>query len=52
MAWRRSALPLPYEGVYATARPCNGKELLSVAELSLLPYWELFLGRPQLLTRL
>jgi hypothetical protein len=38
--------PNTYEGGYAAARPCNGKELLSVAGLSPLPYWELFLGRP------
>jgi len=44
-------LPNPYEGGYAAARPCNGKELLSVAGLSPLPYWELFLGRPPVVKR-
>jgi hypothetical protein len=32
-----------YERVYAAARQCNGEEFLSVAGLSSLPYWELFL---------
>jgi hypothetical protein len=43
--------PNPYEGGYAAARPCNGQELLSVAGLSPLPYWELFLGRPPVVKR-
>jgi hypothetical protein len=38
--------PNPYEGVYAPARPCNGKELPQVPEWPPLPHWELFLGRP------
>jgi SAM-dependent methyltransferase len=37
--------PNPYEGVYAAARPCNGKKLLSVSQVPQLPFWEPFLGR-------
>jgi hypothetical protein len=42
---RQARRPTAYEGVYATAPPCNGKELLSSAGLSPLSYWELLLGR-------
>jgi hypothetical protein len=44
----RPRLPNPYEGVYATAWPCNGKELSQVPGWPPLPHWELFLGRPLL----
>jgi hypothetical protein len=40
----RNTWPNPYEGGYAAARPCNGKEPLSVAGLSPLPNWALFRG--------
>jgi hypothetical protein len=33
-------------GPYAAGQPSNGKELLSVSELLLIPSWEQFLGRP------
>jgi hypothetical protein len=35
----------PSEGGYATARPCNGKELDAVNGPYPLPYRDLFLGR-------
>jgi hypothetical protein len=43
--------PNPYEGVYATAWPCNGKELSQVPGWPPLPHWELFLGRPPFVKR-
>ena len=35
----------PWLGPYAAAQPFNGKELLSVSGLPLIPSWEDFLGR-------
>ena len=35
----------PWLGPYAAAQPFNGKELLSVSGLPLIPSWEEFLGR-------
>ena len=35
----------PWLGAYAAAQPFNGKELLSVSGLPLIPSWEEFLGR-------
>jgi hypothetical protein len=40
-----------YEGVYATAWPCNGRELSQVPGWPPLPHWELFLGRPTVIKR-
>ena len=41
----------PYEDVYATAWPCNSKELPQVPEWPPLPHWELCLGRPPIVKR-
>ena len=42
--WQPS-LCTPWLGPYAAAQPFNGKELLSVSGLPLIPSWEEFLGR-------